>query len=95
VEVDGVGDAEAEWKPDLAGVAVELEALSSDPFPVGCAVALDLVLCVFADADDGVASTRSTPTVSVVCADREGCKSAVRRTSLPGAATGAVLASTA
>jgi hypothetical protein len=27
VEVDGVGDAEAERKPDLAGVAVELEAL--------------------------------------------------------------------
>jgi hypothetical protein len=27
------------------------------------------VLCVFADADDGVASTRSTPTVQVVCRD--------------------------
>jgi hypothetical protein len=54
MEVDGVGDAEAEWKPDLAGVPVELEALPPDAPPVGCPVALDRVLCVFADADDGV-----------------------------------------
>jgi hypothetical protein len=52
VEVDGVGDAEAEWKPDLAGVPVEFKPLPSDPFPVGCAVALELVLYVFAQTDD-------------------------------------------